>query len=720
MLPHVLAALALAAALALPTAALAAPQAPHTSAPLQVRATGGGTYQVTGSVFGTGDDGQVGGETSSGHTLQPNDHLVALPACTDSSCPWLADGTGTSGQYGPQTSCAEGDGNCWVEVVSVDTGKCAVAPVLDVGPLFIKDNWWAPTNQRTYQLPQGEPAAVAAAQGANLGYGPGISDIGLNIAANYSYAAGIDLAAGTWSAIGLPVSQGVATIQVTMLWQAGTTHDQVCGGSTGSSSSGSGNTGSGSSGSGSGSGNSGSGSGSGNTGSGSGNAGSGSGDPSSGTNATVTTDLNLRSGPSTNDTVLTVMPGGSRVTVTGAAQDGFYPVTYNGTSGWASGDYLSLDSGAPSSGSSGDGSSSGGSSSSGSSGSGSPSGAATGTATTTSALNLRSGPGTSYDVLEVMPAGASVTLTGQSQDDYLSVSYQGTSGWAAAAYLDTSGSSGSGTGASSGSGSDSGSGTGSGTDSGTGAATGSGQTATVTSSLNLRSGPGTNYDVIDVMPAGATVTLTGQSQNDYLSVSYQGTNGWAAAAYLDTSGSAGSGSGSGSGSTSSGDAGSGSGTGSSNTGSGSGSDAGASGETATVTSSLNLRSGPGTSYDVVDVMPEGATVTITGASQNDYYPVSYQGEDGWAAGSYLDIGGSSASSPASASASPSPSPSPTGGTTLTATTNLNLRSGPSTSDDVLTVIPAGATVTQTGDPQNGYAPVTYEGTSGWAYASDLQ
>jgi hypothetical protein len=63
------------------------------------------------------------------------------------------------------------------------------------------------------------------------------------------------------------------------------------------------------------------------------------------------------------------------------------------------------------------------------------SGAKLGTATTTDALNLRSGPGTGYAVLRVMPVGAVVTLTGKSQSGFDSVAYAGQSGWAYAAYL---------------------------------------------------------------------------------------------------------------------------------------------------------------------------------------------------------------------------------------------------------------------------------------------
>lgn len=56
------------------------------------------------------------------------------------------------------------------------------------------------------------------------------------------------------------------------------------------------------------------------------------------------------------------------------------------------------------------------------------------------------------------------------------------------------------------------------------------------------------------------------------------------------------------------------------------------------------------------------------------------------------------------------------GSVLEATTNVNLRSGPSTSNTVLHVIPSGAKVTlEQSAPQNGFYKVKHGGTVGWSY-----
>jgi uncharacterized protein YraI len=289
--------------------------------------------------------------------------------------------------------------------------------------------------------------------------------------------------------------------------------------------------------------------------------------PAAAASATVTEDLNLRSGPGTSYAVITVMPAGASVEITGDPAGGYYPVSYRGTAGYAHGDWLSTGGGG---------------------------GGATGSATVTSALNLRARASTSSSVLAVMPAGASVTLTGDSQNGFLSVSYNGTDGWAYADYLDTSGGGG---------GSDSG-----------GDGGGSGN-AVVTSALNLRSRPSTSSSVITVMPAGASVTVSGGGQNGFLPVTYRGTDGWAYADYLDT-GAAGP-----------------------QPDPGSDPPSGPAVGSAVTTTSLNLRAGPSTGYAVLTVMPGGASVEILGDPQGGFYPLRYNGTAGYASGDYLSFGG---------------------------------------------------------------------------------
>ncbi len=579
------AALAMLVCIAVPTAgpASAAPASNSTELPVAEVNLGGGSYRVTASVFAEGTDGQVGTTASSGRVIQPNDNLVALPGCTESSCPWVPVGTGVEGTYGPQTECAEADGLCWVEIVSDTTGECTVAPVHDRGPLFIRDNWWAPQSLREYNLSQGTPAAEYARDGGNLGYGAGISDAGYDIRNVYTYAAGIDLAGGTWKALGLPVSAGITPVTVTMLWQTGLTHDQACGNSPSPEPTSTPN-------------------------------------PSVGNATVIDGTLNLRSGPSYSASIVTIMPGNSRVTVTDASQNGFYPVNYGNTSGWALGTYLDIDAGEDP----------------GSDNGGQPTGD---TATVIDgSLNLRSSASTSGSVLRVLPDGATVSLTGQSSNGFLSVAYQGTSGWAYAIYLSTEADT----------------------------PPSSGVTATVIDgSLNLRASASTSAGIVTVLPDGATVALSGVTSNGFSRVTWNGNSGWAYSIYLSTGDDGGAGNGS----------------------------------FATVfDGTLNLRAGAGTGSSVLLVLPDGARVELTGSTSNGFTQVIYQGTTGWASSQWLTTGGSS------------------GSTATVIDGELNLRSSASTGGSVLLVLPDSATVSLLGQTSNGFAKVRYNGTEGWAYA----
>jgi uncharacterized protein YraI len=332
-------------------------------------------------------------------------------------------------------------------------------------------------------------------------------------------------------------------------------------------------------------------------------------------------NVNLRDQPSYAGNVMTSVPEGWLVNVLDGPftddTDGtvWYQVVANGQTGYMLSDYLQTPDGDVS---------------------------AAAAMTTTANLNLRTGPGTSYSVILVIPDGATVNTTGTTQNGFSQLVYNGTTGWSASQYLTSSGGS---------------------------------TTATVfDGALNLRSGPGTTYSVVTVMPDGATVTITGALTNGFYPVRYGSLTGYAFADFLQI---------------------------------GSNPTPTPTTRTATVIDgALNLRSGPGTTYSVVTVMPNGATVTITGALQNGFYPVRYGSLNGYAFADFLQIGGTA------------PSPTPTQPTNRTAwtTANLYMRTGAGINFGSITVIPEGAQITVTGNATNNYYPVTYGGNSGYSSA----
>ncbi len=127
-------------------------------------------------------------------------------------------------------------------------------------------------------------------------------------------------------------------------------------------------------------------------------------------NATTTTALNLRSGPSTNYAVQQVLPAGASVFVhAGPINTSWYDVSYNNVRGYVHGAYLQQG---------------------GSNGGGASSG------TTTSALNLRTGPGTNYAVQVVLPSGTTVSIVeGPVNAVWWKVSYAGRTGYVHGDYL---------------------------------------------------------------------------------------------------------------------------------------------------------------------------------------------------------------------------------------------------------------------------------------------
>ncbi|RKT57874.1 hypothetical protein [Saccharothrix australiensis] len=138
-------------------------------------------------------EGLVGGTTANGHVIAERDHFAALPSRR-------ALATKDDGAYSVQVCAAN--------------GRCAWAPVWDVGPWNTKDDYWNPPDTREMwrDLPQGKPQAQAAHQD---GYHGGKDETGREV----TNPAGLDLADGTfWDGLRLTGSEWVT---VTYLWTGG-------------------------------------------------------------------------------------------------------------------------------------------------------------------------------------------------------------------------------------------------------------------------------------------------------------------------------------------------------------------------------------------------------------------------------------------------------------------------------------------------------------------
>ncbi len=149
-----------------------------------------------------------------------------------------------------------------------------------------------------------------------------------------------------------------------------------------------------------------------------------------------------------------------------------------------------------------------------------------------------------------------------------------------------------------------------------------------TANLNFRTGPSTGYKVLRVLPKGTVVTTVQRTSpsNRYYKLEHNGLVGWSHGGYMSIM------------STPSG---------------------GAAGVTGSVpvgsvletVTNLNFRTGPSTSYKVLDVLVGGTQVkTVEANAQNKYYKIEHKGMVGWSHGGYMRVVGGGSE--------PNPSPPP--------------------------------------------------------------
>lgn len=146
-------------------------------------------YAVRYSVFAT-REGLVGSTTANGHVITPDDQFVALPS---------------------RRALSTNDSSDYSVRVCAPNGRCAFAPVWDVGPWNTTDDYWNDETGREMgaDLPQGTPEAQAAFR---AGYNDGTDQYARKV----TNPAGIDLADGTFTdALQLTTN---TTVTVTYLW----------------------------------------------------------------------------------------------------------------------------------------------------------------------------------------------------------------------------------------------------------------------------------------------------------------------------------------------------------------------------------------------------------------------------------------------------------------------------------------------------------------------
>ena len=384
--------------------------------------------------------------------------------------------------------------------------------------------------------------------------------------------------------------------------------------------------------------------------------------------AKTTEYVNFRSGPGTNYNSKGVIALGTTVTVTDTSNAQWYAVRLsNGSTGYIFAEYISFTgsntpsaTAAPTQ---------------------APSNGSEQTAKTTEYVNFRSGPGTNYSSKGVIALGTTVTVTDTSNSEWYAVRLSnGSTGYIFAQYLKLNSSS-----------------SATATPAPTQAPSGSEQSAKTTEYVNFRSGPGTNYSSKGVIALGTTVTVTDTSNSEWYAVRLaNGSTGYIFAQYLKVTG----------------------------TSSATPTQAPSNDGTvqAKLTADVNLRRGAGTNYGVIKVIGTGTTVTVTDASNSQWYKVKLSdGTEGYLFSEYLKVTSGNIDS-AKPSATPTPTPAPSNGTVQAKTTSdLNVRKGPGTSYGIIKVIDMNVTVTVTEATNSSWYKVKLsDGTEGYLAAQYLK
>src|SRR5690606_17472050 len=121
------------------------------------------------------------------------------------------------------------------------------------------------------------------------------------------------------------------------------------------------------------------------------------------------------------------------------------------------------------------------------------------------------------------------------------------------------------------------------------------------------------------------------------------------------------------------------------------------------TTDLNLRKGPGLSYDVMTTLSEGTKVTLTGKTSRGFAEITFGGAKGWVSTQYL--------------ASSTGLPKVTG--TRVATADLLIRTTSDADFGIITEVKKGTKLKVTGATQNGKAQIIYGDAVRWVTAKYL-
>jgi uncharacterized protein YraI/peptidoglycan/xylan/chitin deacetylase (PgdA/CDA1 family) len=213
--------------------------------------------------------------------------------------------------------------------------------------------------------------------------------------------------------------------------------------------------------------------------------------------------------------------------------------------------------------------------------------------------------------------------------------------------------------------------------------------------VNLRTGPATTTTISSIVPPGAALTVSGDSQAGYYPVVYGERSGWVSTELVQVVAPAAL----------------------SPTANFDESQVLPDGM-ATLVESLNLRTGPGTSYDAIQVVDAGTQVEATGEISGLYEKVKFGTKEGWVRSVYVDRGPEPAGDDIRtdeilATVTKAGRPLVTSGTKMVTDAEIVLRQQPSATSSKLAVVPVKSTLTLTGNEDQGFLEAQFDGKTGW-------
>lgn len=282
---------------------------------------------------------------------------------------------------------------------------------------------------------------------------------------------------------------------------------------------------------------------------------SGQEDPSDILTGKTTAKLNVRKGPGTKYAKMGTLSKGAKVEVITKLPSGWYKIKYKGTYGYVLGKYVKLNTPQQDE-------------------------KVIATGKTTAQLNVRKGSSTKYAKIGSLSKGAKVEIVSKLSNGWYKIKYNGTYGYVSGAYvkLDSEQPK-------------------PGEDEKI-IATGK----TTVSSLNVRSGPSSNYSKLGTLTKGTKVEVVERYSNGWYKIKYKGSYGYVSGAYVSLDGSKG--------------------------------EVIATGKT---TAGLNVRSGAGTGYKKIGHLNKGAKVEIVNKLSNGWYKIKFNGSYGYVSGDYVKL-----------------------------------------------------------------------------------